>query len=310
MLATVTPSALPIRSPKQGNFDQIVNGNLSWSQYAAPAPAGWRSQFLYARQWEMIIDRRAANDYSDKEREAEWVALESQRRDLALRLCSEVEAPPPLQRKTTIPLPLTTPRPRASEIMSRCKTSRAYRDLPAVDDPSPTNGLRKQHSISQAQVRNARPSLSVTIPGSQHQPQLLSGPLYTSPLSMSGLNVTLPSVLLDSKVIRTHLDNVHGPHRFPIPPESPQLAYPSSSLPRRLVLNPQMGASVVPEPTGVPQLPAGVLSLNFDIFTTHVSVQSGVVIRQPRPVYSFGALKRRASQDDFSVHATKKIRTY
>jgi hypothetical protein len=93
--------------PGQGDFNELVRSNLSWSQFAAPVPAGWRERFLQDRRWELDVERRALDEYSDDERKAEYAALESQRRRLGIILQMESNGPPPLQRKCPIPLPLS-----------------------------------------------------------------------------------------------------------------------------------------------------------------------------------------------------------
>ncbi len=56
-----------------------------------------------------LYQRRAFDEYSDKEREAELTALESQRLQLGVFLQITSNSPPLLQRKHPIPLPLSTP---------------------------------------------------------------------------------------------------------------------------------------------------------------------------------------------------------
>jgi hypothetical protein len=97
--------------PRQDDFNELIRSNLSWSQFAAPVPAGWRERFFLDRRWELSIERRALEEYSDEERKAEYAALESQRRHLGVFLRIESNSPPPLRRKCPIPLPPSTPSP-------------------------------------------------------------------------------------------------------------------------------------------------------------------------------------------------------
>jgi hypothetical protein len=146
------------------------------------------------------------NEYSDSEREAEYAALESQRRQLRACLRMEAESPPPLGRKLLIPLPLVTPpfltlnSPPSDEGV-RIK-SEAVEDLKLLttDDTRPPF-LASEGRINEAAVRQRpsteatrqisplpshsllrRPSLQIVIPGSSHQEPWLGGPLFCSPL--------------------------------------------------------------------------------------------------------------------------------
>jgi hypothetical protein len=97
--------------PRQDDLNELIRSNLSWSQFAAPVPAGWRERFFQDRQWELSVERRALDEYSDEERKAEYAAMESQRRQLGAFLRMESNVPPPLQRKRPIPLPRSPPSP-------------------------------------------------------------------------------------------------------------------------------------------------------------------------------------------------------
>jgi hypothetical protein len=135
------------------------------------------------------------NEYSDSEREAEYAALESQRRQLRACLRTEAETPPPLERKHPIPLPLTTP-PLLSLIappsdagaqnnseavadsgLSTVSTSQAQVNKSAV----PTELTRQRLPLSFRPSRRC-PSLHIVIPGSDHHEPWLSRPICSSPL--------------------------------------------------------------------------------------------------------------------------------
>jgi len=201
----------------------------------------------HERRWEHEAEHRILNEYSDSEREAEYAALESQRRQLRACLRTEAEYPPPLGRKLLIPLPLTTPpffslnSPPGDEGV-RIKSEAVA--LLITDDARPPSfasegrineaAVRQQLSIEPTKQRSLsshpslrRPSLRIVIPGSSHQEPWLSGPLFSSPLSGSGTDARSPSVLLNARAIRVHLDLVHGPHPLPPEPGSPLLSYPS-----------------------------------------------------------------------------------
>jgi len=90
--SAIIPSSGP---PRRGDFNEVINSNLSWSQFAAPVPAGWRERFLQDRQWEHHIERRAYHEYSDKEREVEHTAVECQRRQLGVTTTTSAEMPYP-----------------------------------------------------------------------------------------------------------------------------------------------------------------------------------------------------------------------
>jgi hypothetical protein len=102
--------------PRQGDFNELIKNNLSWSQFAASVPAGWRERFFQDRRWELSVERRALDEYSDDERNAEYAALESQRRQLGQFLQMESSSPLPLQRKRPIPLPPSPPSPLILDI--------------------------------------------------------------------------------------------------------------------------------------------------------------------------------------------------
>lgn len=158
--------AIPFSGPpRQGDFDELIRSNLSWSQFAGPVPAGWRERFLQDRRWELSVERRVLDEYSDEERKAEYAALESQRSHLGVFLRMESNAPPRLQRKRPIPLPLSTPSPLV------------LNTLPCEE------GAESKHerSLSSCQPTH-RPSLHVTIPGTEQSLPWLDGSIRDSPL--------------------------------------------------------------------------------------------------------------------------------
>lgn len=203
--------------PRQGDYNEVIRSNLSWSQFAAPVPAGWRERFLHDRRWERHIERRALDEYSDKEREAEHTAMDLQRRQLGifLHMASKTSSPspPPLQRKRFIPLPPATPSPLSLDILPskenmplKCN-SRAHRSLSSTnrDDmissslrirsqievnnmttPSvrqqPPSELPTQKPSHSCQLSRRGPSLHVTIPDTVRFRPLLDGDLCDSPL--------------------------------------------------------------------------------------------------------------------------------
>ena len=113
-------NAVPFSGPpRQGDFNELIRSNLSWSQLAAPVPAGWRERFFQDRRWELCVERRSLNEYSEEERKAEYAALESQRRQLGVFLRMASNAPPLLLRKRLIPLPPSPPSPLILD-MSPC----------------------------------------------------------------------------------------------------------------------------------------------------------------------------------------------
>jgi len=194
--------------PRRGDFDELIKSNLSWSQFAGPVPAGWRERFLQDRRWELSVERRALDEYSDEERKAEYAALESQRSHLGIFLRMEANTPPRLQRKRTIPLPLSTPSPLAL-IMSPCEEGAESKHERPLFPSQPSR----------------RPSLHVTIPGNE---PWLDGIIYKSPAPGIDQNVPPASVLLNADAVRAYLDGVHGPHNISSQPRSPQLAHPQS----------------------------------------------------------------------------------
>lgn len=151
------------------------------------------------------MEHRILNEYSDSEREAEYAALESQRRQLRACLRVEAESPPPLERKL-IPLPLITPpflslnTPPGSEGARIKPEAVVDSELLTTDDTrSPflaSEGrickvaVHRQLSIEHTRQRSPlsshpllrRPSLRIVIPGSSHQDPWLGGPLFGSPL--------------------------------------------------------------------------------------------------------------------------------
>lgn len=206
----IIPSSGP---PRRGDFNEVINSNLSWSQFAAPVPAGWRERFLQDRRWERHIERRAFCEYSDKEREAECAALEYQRRQLGVFLQITPNSPPPLQRKCPIPLPLSTPAPLLLDMLPsegreplKCE-SWGTCNLPSgngVDlTPSPpktpsqieidstmAQSVRQQPPSEQStqkplqscQLLRRRPLLHVTIPETERAIPCLDRHLCESPL--------------------------------------------------------------------------------------------------------------------------------
>ena len=151
------------------------------------------------------MENRILNEYSDSEREAEYAALESQRRQLRACLRMEAESPPPLGRKL-IPLPLVTPpllllNSSPSDEGVRIKSEAVVdSELLTTDDPrSPfltsegrirEAAVQQQLSIEPMRQRSPlsshpflrRPSLRIAIPGSSRQDPWLGGPLFDSPL--------------------------------------------------------------------------------------------------------------------------------
>jgi hypothetical protein len=145
------------------------------------------------------------NEYSDSEREAEYAALESQRRQLRACLRTEAGTPPPLERKHPIPLPLTTPPllsfiappgDEASQIKYEAvadsglstvdgtrSTSKARVNKAAVRQQLPTEHTRQRSPLLfRPSHPSRRPSLHVVIPGSEHREPWLSRPICSSPL--------------------------------------------------------------------------------------------------------------------------------
>ena len=142
----------------------------------------------------------------------------------------ESNAPPRLQRKCPIPLPLSTPSPLV------------LNTLPCEEGAEP----KRERSLILRQP-SRRPSLHVTIPGTEDFLPWLDGSVHDSPLVcftelsahipvidiptfQSGIDPDAPppSVLLNASAIRAYLDSVHGPHNISSQPQSPQLAYPRS----------------------------------------------------------------------------------
>ncbi|KAH9005811.1 hypothetical protein EDB86DRAFT_2876390 [Lactarius hatsudake] len=251
-LAIQIPSLCPSLSPplsylfgppRKDDFNSIIKNNLSWSQFAAPAPAGWREQFLYERRWEREVEHRILNEYSDNEREAEYTALESLRRQLRTCLRTGAETPPQLERKHPIPLPLIST-PFGAQIKSvvvadsglstvdgkrsAFLASEAQINKGAVRQQLPTEHTEQRSSLS-FRPSHRRPALQIAIPGSDHLEPWLNGPICSSPLS--GVDVSSPSVLLNAHAVRDYLDLVHGPHPLLPGPASPRLCYPSPPLP-------------------------------------------------------------------------------
>lgn len=206
------PSSGP---PRQGDYNEVIRSNLSWSQFAAPVPAGWRERFLHDRRWERHIERRALDEYSDKEREAEHTAMDLQRRQLGifLRMASNSSSPspPPLQRKRFIPLPPATPSPlpldilpnkenmplKGNSLATRSFSSTNRGDMislrirseievnnmttPSVRQRPPSEYSTQKPSRS-CQLSRRGPSLHVTIPETVRFRPWLDGDLCDSPL--------------------------------------------------------------------------------------------------------------------------------
>jgi len=297
--------------PRQGDLNEIMRSNLSWSQFAAPVPAGWRERFLHDRQWEHGVERRAWNEYSDKERRAEYASLESQRRDLEAFLQEESNSPPPLQRKRPVPLPPFNPSPLvlgASAIEE--SAHRNYESRAACYPPSrkifvrqqlPESHLKQRPALS-CQSSRRRPSLRVTIPGTECFRHWLNGRRCDSPLSGTDLDAPLPSVLLNADAVRAHLDSVHGPHNVFPRPESPRQVC-SQSPPRKLIPSKLV---IETSPERIPARDTGHQNSRKSLFTMVSAVQPSepnmapppstppkLHIHQPRPIYP---RKRRASQ--------------
>ncbi|KAH9036600.1 hypothetical protein EDB85DRAFT_1939297 [Lactarius pseudohatsudake] len=338
-LAIQIPSLCPSLSPplsylfgppRKDDFNSIIKNNLSWSQFAAPAPAGWREQFLYERRWEREVEHRILNEYSDSEREAEYAALESLRRQLRTCLRTGPETPPPLERKRPISLPLSTP-PLSSSNVPPCNEGAQIKSEAVADSGlSTVDGKRSAFLASEAQINKGavrqqlptehteqrsslsfrpshrRPALQIDIPGSDHHEPWLNGPICSSPLS--GVDVSSPSVLLNAPAVREYLDLVHGPHPLLPGPASPRLCYPSPPLP--------------PSPSKLAtDNPAEQMSLKYlthhgarTILPTIPSPRSGALrllpstwpgshIYQPQPIH---ASKRRASLGIAAFGGTSK----
>lgn len=334
-LAIQIPSLCPSLSPplsylfgppRRDDYNSIIKSNLSWSQFAAPAPAGWREQFLHERRWEHEVEHRILNEYSDSEREAEYAALQSQRRQLRACLRTEAETPPPLERKHPIPLPLITPplsslnappsdegaRIKSKAIAdSRLSTvdrtpstfpaSEAQMNKATVRRQLPTDHTRQRSPLSFRPSRR-RPSLQIVIPGSDHHEPWLNGPICSSPLSGIGTDVSSPSVLLNAHAVREYLDLIQGPHPYP---ESPLLSYPSPPQPlspTKLVTNDpaeQMSPKYLAHHGAWTILPTSVPSVSMKqdsepksgAMTSLPLTVPGSHIYQPQPIY---ALKRRS----------------
>lgn len=128
-------------------------------------PAGWRERFLQDRRWELSVERRALDEYSDEERKVEYAALESQRSHLGVFLRMESNAPPRLQRKYPIPLPISTPSP-----------------LVLNTSPCEEGAVSKRETSLISRQPSRRPSLRVTIPGTEDFLPWLDGSVHDSPL--------------------------------------------------------------------------------------------------------------------------------
>jgi hypothetical protein len=149
------------------------------------------------------MERRILNEYSDSEREAEYAALESQRRQLRACLRTEAESPPSLKQKHMIPLPLTTPPFLSLNSPPGDEGARINSDAVADSKPSTVDNTRFPCFASESRINEAtalpieqtrqrsplslrpslrRPSLRIVIPGSNHHLPWLDGPLFCSPL--------------------------------------------------------------------------------------------------------------------------------
>ncbi|KAH9028822.1 hypothetical protein EDB83DRAFT_2422222 [Lactarius deliciosus] len=330
-LAIQIPSLCPSLSPplsylfgppRKDDFNSIIKNNLSWSQFAAPAPAGWREQFLYERRWEREVEHRILNVYSDSEREAEYTALESLRRQFRTCLRTGAGTPPQLERKRPVPLPLSTP-PLSSSNAPPCNEgaqikSEAVADsgLSIVDvrQQLPTEHTEQGSSLSFRPLHR-RPALQIVIPGSDHHEPWLNGPICSSPLS--GVDVSSPSVLLDAHAVREYLDLIHGPHPLLHGPASPRLCYPSPPLPpspsKLATDNPaeQMPLKYLTHHGAWTILPTSFLSVSTKqnseprsgALRPLPSTWPGSHIYQPQPIH---ASKRRASLGIASLGGTSK----
>ena len=152
------------------------------------------------------MERRILDEYSDSEREAEYAALESQRRQLRACLRTEAESPPSLKQKHIISLPLTTPPffslndPLGDEGALINSDAVADSKLSTIDNTRfpflasearineatarqqlPTEQTRQKSPLS-LRPPLRRPSLRIVIPGSNHHLPWLDGPLFCSPL--------------------------------------------------------------------------------------------------------------------------------
>lgn len=323
-LAIQIPSLCPSLSPplsylfgppRKDDFDSIIKNNLSWSQFAAPAPAGWREQFLYERRWEREVEHRILNEYSDSEREAEYAALESLRRQLRTCLRTGAETPPPLERKRPISLPLSTP-PLSSSNVPPCNEGAQIKSEAVADSGLSTVDVRQQLPTGHTEQRpslstrpsHRRPALQVVIPGSDHHEPWLNGPICSSPLS--GVDVSSPSVLLNAHAVREYLDLVHGPHPLLPGSASPRLCYPSPPLPpspcKLATDNPaeQISLKYLTHQGARTILPTSFLSVSMKqnseprsgALRLLPSTWPGSHIYQPQPIH---ASKRRASLGTF-----------
>ncbi|KAI0245675.1 hypothetical protein BJV78DRAFT_265030 [Lactifluus subvellereus] len=299
--------------PRQHDFNAIIRSNLSWSQFAAPAPAGWREQFLHERNWELGVEHRAWNVYSEEERKAEYAALQSQRRHLEVCLQTDTKTPPPLQRKLPIPLPSTT----LSPLLPYGRSVQLKCDGEEYNMFLPTNAQRRypiEHPKSRPPLAchssRQRPSLHVVIPGTEHFKAWLTGGgrLCYSPLSAIGTDAPYPSVLLNANHVRAYLDAMHGPHKIIPGPESLQLAYPQSPrqqfFPSKLVIEisaERMSSRHVAHHNAQKSpfsCPSGSVVLFPNPSMAPPSAASKLHIHQPQPMYP---LKRKASQDTTAV---------
>lgn len=152
------------------------------------------------------MEHRILNVYTANEREAEYAALESQRRQLRACLQTEAETPPPLERKHSIPLPLTTPpifplNAQPGDEGAQIKPEAvAYSGLSTIDGTR-SSFLAPEAQISKSAVRqqrpteyksqnspisfrssHRRPSLHIVVPGSDHHSPWFSRPICSSPL--------------------------------------------------------------------------------------------------------------------------------
>jgi hypothetical protein len=206
----LTPSSGP---PRQDDYNEVIRSNLSWSQFAAPVPAGWRERFIQERLWDCHIEHRAFEEFSNEERDAEHTALDFQRRQLGVFLQKTSNSPPPLLRKRFVPLPLATPTPLSlsalpseegdplkcdswatcnlpsrnsadlisspSRIPSRIEIDRMTTSSVRQQPPSEHTTRKPSHSY---QLSRRRPSLHVSIPDTDRFRPWLDGHVCDSPL--------------------------------------------------------------------------------------------------------------------------------
>ncbi|KAH9045820.1 hypothetical protein EDB84DRAFT_772084 [Lactarius hengduanensis] len=322
-MSFVKPTTLLfIRPPRKDDFNSIIKNNLSWSQFAAPAPAGWREQFLYERRWEREVEHRILNEYSDSEREAEYTALESLRRQLRTCLRTGAETPPPLERKRPIPLPLSTP-PLSTSNVPPCNEGAQIKFEAVADSGLSTVDVRQQLPTEHTEQRlslssrpsHRRPALQIVIPGSDHHEPWLNGPICSSPLGLT----YLPHLFFSMHMLSGNiLISFMVPHPLLPGSASPRLCYPSPPLPpspcKLATDNPaeQMSLKCLTHHRARTILPTSFLSVSTKqnseprsgALRAPPSTWPGSHIYQPQPIH---ASKRRASLGIAAFGGTSKV---